>query len=62
MTGALFALSSCGSTKDVASFSSINGEWNIIEVSGTAVAPAAGPGACYESYGGHAYGSSGYGH
>lgn len=42
MTDALFALSSCGSTKDVVSVSSINGEWNIIEVSGTAVAPAAG--------------------
>lgn len=39
MTGAALALSSCGSTKKVASLSSLNGEWNIIEVSGTAIVP-----------------------
>lgn len=40
MTGAAFAMSSCGSTKETASLSSLNGEWNIIEVNGSAIVPA----------------------
>ena len=40
MAGALIALSSCRSSKDAATLSSINGEWNIIEINGAAVVPA----------------------
>ena len=40
MAGALVALSSCRSSKDAATLSSINGEWNIIEINGAAVVPA----------------------
>ena len=36
MAGALIALSSCRSSKDAATLSSINGEWNIIEINGAA--------------------------
>ena len=39
MASALIGLSSCGSTKSVATLSSIGGEWNIIEINGTAVVP-----------------------
>lgn len=42
MAGALMSLSSCGSTKNVATLSSISGEWNIIEVKGSAVVPVPG--------------------
>ncbi len=40
MAGVLIALSSCRSSKDVVTLSSINGEWNIIEINGAAVVPA----------------------
>ena len=40
MAGALIALSSCRSSKDAATLSSIDGEWNIIEINGAAVVPA----------------------
>ena len=40
MVSAVFAMSSCGSTKEAASLSSLNGEWNIIEVNGSAIVPA----------------------
>ena len=40
MAGALVALSSCRSSKDAATLSSISGEWNIIEINGAAVVPA----------------------
>lgn len=40
MAGALAGLSSCASSKDALTVSSINGEWNIIEINGTAVVPA----------------------
>ena len=33
------ALSSCASTKNAATLSSISGEWNIIEVNGTGCSP-----------------------
>ena len=42
MASVLMGLSSCASTKNAATLSSINGEWNIIEVNGTAVVPAPG--------------------
>lgn len=42
MAGALLAFTSCRSVKDVPALSSMNGEWNIIEVNGTAVVPAQG--------------------
>lgn len=37
-----FAMSSCRTSKEAPSLASINGEWNIIEVSGSAVVPAEG--------------------
>lgn len=37
MVSAVFAMSSCGSTKEAASLSSLNGEWNIFEVNGSAI-------------------------
>ena len=40
MASVLMGLSSCASTKNAATLSSISGEWNIIEVNGTAVVPA----------------------
>lgn len=40
MAGTLAALSSCRSSKDATTLSSISGEWNIIEVNGSAVVPA----------------------
>lgn len=42
MASALMGLSSCGSTKSAASLSTINGEWNIIEINGSTVVPASG--------------------
>ena len=35
-------LASCASTKNVATVTDLNGEWNIIEINGTAVVPAPG--------------------
>ena len=62
MAGALMGLSSCGSTKNAATFSSISGEWNIIEVNGTAVVPAPGqefPFIGFDTKTGKVYGNSG---
>ena len=42
MASVLMGLSSCASTKNAATLSSISGEWNIIEVNGTAVVTAPG--------------------
>lgn len=42
MVCATFAMVSCGTSKEVASLSSINGEWNIIEINGSAVVPVQG--------------------
>lgn len=39
IVGAALAMFSCRSSKEVASLSSMNGEWNIVEINGTAVAP-----------------------
>lgn len=62
MAGALMGLSSCGSTKNTATLSSISGEWNIIEVNGTAVVPAPGqefPFIGFDTKTGKVYGNSG---
>lgn len=40
VAGFLVGLSSCASTKDVVAVDSLDGEWNIIEIDGTAVVPA----------------------
>lgn len=40
MAGVLLGLSSCASTKNVAEISSVDGEWNIIEIDGATVVPA----------------------
>lgn len=42
MACAALVMVSCGTSKEVAPLSSINGEWNIIEINGSAVVPAQG--------------------
>lgn len=42
LAAAVAGLSSCASTKNVAVLADIDGEWNIIEINGTAVVPAPG--------------------
>lgn len=62
MAGTLMGLSSCGSTKNAATLSSIGGEWNIIEINGTAVVPAPGqefPFISFDTKNGTVYGNSG---
>ena len=62
MAGAAFAMSSCGSTKETASLSSLNGEWNIIEVNGSAIVPAENqelPFIGFDTATGKVYGNSG---
>lgn len=58
---ALLGLSSCRSAKDAATLSSIDGEWNIIEINGAAVVPAPNqefPFIGFETSTGKVYGSS----
>lgn len=62
MASALVGLSSCASTKNAATLSSIGGEWNIIEINGTAVVPAPGqpfPYIGFDTETGKVYGNSG---
>lgn len=62
MVGVALAMFSCRSSKEAASLSSINGEWNIIEINGTAVVPAQGqnsPFIGFDTTTGKAYGNSG---
>ena len=62
MASVLMGLSSCASTKNAATLSSINGEWNIIEVNGTAVVPAPGqefPYIGFDTKAGKVFGNSG---
>lgn len=62
MAGVLVALSSCRTSKDAATLSSINGEWNIIEINGTAVVPAPNqefPFIGFDTSTGKVYGNSG---
>ena len=40
MAATVAGLSSCASTKNAATLSSLSGEWNIIEINGSAVVPA----------------------
>lgn len=40
IVGAALAMYSCRSSKEVAPLSSMNGEWNIVEINGAAVAPS----------------------
>ena len=62
MAIALAALSSCASTKNAASTSALSGEWDIIEINGTAVVPAPGqdfPYVGFDATSGRVYGSTG---
>lgn len=62
MASVLVGLSSCGSTKNVATVSTINGEWNIIEINGASVVPAPGqefPFIAFNAEDGTVYGSTG---
>ncbi|MCD8182570.1 MAG: META domain-containing protein [Bacteroides sp.] len=62
MAAVLVGLSSCASTKNAATLSSIGGEWNIIEINGSAVVPAPGqefPFIGFDTKTGKVYGNSG---
>lgn len=62
MAGALAALSSCGSSKQAAVTAVLTGEWNIIEVSGSAVVPVPGqefPYISFDPQSGRIFGNSG---
>ena len=62
MAIALAALSSCASTKNAASTSALNGEWDIIEINGATVVPAPGqafPYVGFDATSGRVYGNSG---
>ena len=53
---------SCASTKNVATLSSLNGEWNIIEINGEVVVPAPGqtfPFIAFNAETGEVYGNAG---
>lgn len=61
MAGALAGMSSCGSTRNLP-LSSIEGEWDIIEINGTVVVPAPGqefPYIGFDTRSGQLHGSSG---
>lgn len=62
MASALMGLSSCGGTKNVASVSALDGEWNIIEINGSAVVPVSGqefPFIAFDATEGRVYGHAG---
>ena len=62
MVAVVAAMSSCVSTKNLAQVSDLGGEWNIIEINGTAVVPAPGqsfPYVAFETNTGRVYGNSG---
>lgn len=62
MVSTALALFSCRSSKEVASLSSMNGEWNIVEINGTAVTPSQEQGAPFIGFDtttGKVYGNSG---
>lgn len=59
---AVFALSSCRSSKEVTPLASLNGEWNIVEINGSAVIPGMGkdfPYVGFDATTGKVYGNSG---
>jgi len=58
----VFALSSCRSAKEVITPGALNGEWNIIEINGSAVVPGVGkdyPFIGFDATTGQVYGNSG---
>lgn len=58
----LIGLSSCGSTRNAVTLSSIGGEWNIIEINGIVVVPAPDqefPFIGFDTKNGKVYGNSG---
>ena len=62
MAATLVGLSSCASTKNAATLSSLSGEWNIIEINGSAVVPAPNqefPFIGFDTKTGKVYGNSG---
>ncbi len=62
MAGVLTALFSCASTRNAATMADMAGEWNIIEINGTAVVPAPGqafPYIGFDTKNGRVYGNSG---
>lgn len=62
MAATLTGLSSCASTKNAATLSSLSGEWNIIEINGSAVVPAPNqefPFIGFDTKNGKVYGNSG---
>ena len=62
MAATLWGMSSCASTKNTFSLSSLGGEWNIIEINGSAVVPAPGqefPFIGFDTKEGRVYGNSG---
>lgn len=62
MAGALIGLSSCASTKNAATLSSLSGEWNIIEINGAVVVPTPGeefPFIGFDTQTGNVHGSTG---
>lgn len=59
---AVFAFSSCRSAKEVITLGALNGEWNIIEINGSAVVPGTGkdfPYMGFDASTGQVYGNSG---
>lgn len=62
MMAVVAALFSCASAKNFAQVSDLSGEWNIIEINGTAVVPVSGqtfPYIAFETNAGRIYGNSG---
>lgn len=62
MASLVGGLSSCGASRQAAVLADISGEWNIIEINGTAVVPAAEQGfpfIGFDTKGGKVYGNSG---
>lgn len=57
-----FIMISCGSSRQATALSTLNGEWNIVEINGTAVQPATGnqlPSIGFDTSTGRIYGNSG---
>lgn len=62
VAGVALAMISCRSSKEAVSLSSLNGDWNIVEINGTAVVPAQGqqiPFIGFDTATGKVYGYSG---
>lgn len=62
MAATVMGVSSCASIRNAATLSTLDGEWNIIEINGTAVVPASGqefPFIGFDTKNGRVYGHSG---